>query len=131
MQPTDENVPLNTAWKIEVTQRDVTYVAIQISTALAGDPRRHFIEKCQHHGNVMWRKAPKNILLCAYFPDIQAVGIQVVNLSECPVLNQFLQFQDSRMISEDVSDHEDSALRRGQFHKVLALLHINGQWLLD
>src|SRR5439155_17876224 len=79
----------------------------------------------------MRRKAPENILLGTDLPDVQTVGIQVVDLSECPVLNQLLQFQDRRMIPENMPNHKDSVLCGGQVDEVLPLLYVNGERLLD
>ena len=70
MQPAHENVGLNPTWELEEAQGDVKYVVIQIGAALAGNTIGSLIEERQHHGDVMRSKAPEDILLGAYFPDV-------------------------------------------------------------
>ena len=131
VQPTDENVRLHAARKIEVAQRDVADTVIEIGAALARDTRRHLVQERQHHGDVVRSKAPQDVLLGPYLSDVETIGIQVVDLSKCAAPNQFLQLQDGRVIPENVPDHENSAVRLGQCHEMLAMLHINGERLLD
>ena len=131
MQPADEHVGLDPTREVEVAQGDVKDVAIQIGSALARDTNRHLVEQRQHHRDVVRGKAPENVLLGANLADVQTVGVEVVDLSEGAVANQLLQLQDRGVISENVSDHEDSALRRREPHQLLAVLHVHGQGLLD
>ena len=94
-----------------MAQRDVADAVIQVSAALAGDARRHLVEERQHHGDVVRSKAPQDVLLGPYLSDIETIGIQIVDLSECAASNQFLQLQDGRVIPQDVPDHQNSAVR--------------------
>ena len=53
----------------------------------------------------MRSEAPQDVFLGAYFADVQTIGVQIVDLSQCAVVNQLLQFQDRRMVPENVSNH--------------------------
>ena len=48
----------------------------------AGDARGHFVQQRQHHGNVVRRKTPQDVFLSPYLADVEAIGIQVVDLSQ-------------------------------------------------
>src|SRR5688572_11051126 len=76
-------------------------------------------------------EAPENVLLGPYLPDVQAVRVEVVDLSESTALNQLLQLQDSRVIPEDVPDHQDSAVCRRDFDEMFSMLDVDGQRLFD
>src|SRR5438132_2728338 len=76
-------------------------------------------------------EAPENIFLSPYLPDVQAVGIQIVDLSECALLNQRLQLQDRRVIPENVADHENPAPRGGRSKGFLPCSPTTARRLLD
>src|SRR5688572_1180417 len=101
MQPAYENVALHSAWEIEVAQGNVKDVAIQIGAAFARNTSGDLIQQRQHHGNVMRGKAPKDVLLRPYLPDVETVGIQIVYLSQHSLLDQILQLHDGGMISQN------------------------------
>src|SRR5260370_24829616 len=129
MQPADENVSLDPAWEFEMAQCNVWDSAIQVRTTLAGNTSGHFIEERQHHRDIVRSKTPKYILLRPYFPHVQTIGIQIVDFSKSAVLYQLLEFQDCRMLSENVSNHQNLVLGLSQFHELLAVLNLNSEWL--
>ena len=130
-KPTDEDMCLDAARKFEVAQGDVDNVLVQIGAALAGNLGRHFVEQRQHDRDVVRCKAPENVFLGPNFPDVQTVGIQVIDLTEGSVLNQLLQLQDCRMVAEDVPDHQDPTILLRDPHEIFAMFDVDRQRLFD
>ena len=79
----------------------------------------------------MGGEAPQDVLLGPDFSDIQAVRVQVINLSKSTALNQLLQLQDGRVIPEDMPDHQDPSVRRRELDETFPMLDLDGQRLFD
>src|SRR5580704_10161052 len=131
MKPTDENVGLHSAREFEVAQGDVHDVLVQMGAAVAVNLGRHFVKETQHYRDVMGSEAPENVFLGPDFPYVQAVRVQVVDLTQYAVLDQLLQLHDCRMVAKDVSHHQDPSLLLRHFHELLAMPDIDCQRLLD
>ena len=75
-------------------------------------------------------KAPEDVFLSPYFPNVQPVGVEALNSAQCSVPNELLQFHNRRVIAEDVANHQDSLMFFSQLDQFLAVPDFNRQWLL-
>src|SRR5208283_1594505 len=125
VQPADEDVCAHAAGKFEVTQCDVSDTAVQISAALAGNVRGHFIQQSQDHGDIVRGKTPEDVFFGADFADVEPVGVEIIDLSQMTVLNQLLQLEDRRVVTQDVANHENAAPGLRELHQLFAVLHVD------
>src|ERR1035437_2060812 len=115
MKPAHANVGQNTAREGEMTQRDVGDATAQIVAAFAGYRFRFLAVSAEHHADIVRSKAPEDVFLGPDLAHIEAVRIDVLDAAEGAAIDQFLQFPDSRVGSEDVADHQDAAILAGEF----------------
>src|SRR6266540_7495897 len=78
----------------------------------------------------MRRKRPEDVLLPPDLPQIEAIGIDVLNPPQFPAVYKFLELEDGRVIPEEMPDHQNplsfarqirqrSALRDRQAERLL------------
>ena len=61
----------------------------------------------------MRREAPQNIFFAPHLAEVQPVRIDVLNLAERSAADDFSQFQERRVVLQEVADHQDKALVLG------------------
>src|SRR5271156_1922225 len=82
VQPADENMSLYSARKLQCAQSCVHDWGIQVASALrrgdGGSLRQHLDD----HGDIVGREAPQYVFFRTQFAQIQARGINILDLSE-------------------------------------------------
>ena len=71
----------------------------------------------------MRRKTPENVFLNPDLADVQAIGIEVLDLSQLSGINKFFKLDDCGMILKDMAHHEDQLVVLCQFHEFLSLFY--------
>src|SRR5688572_19251178 len=51
-------------------------------------------------------KTPENIFFTTNFPEVETIRINVLDAPEFSTINQFFQFENSRMVPEQMTDHK-------------------------
>ncbi len=131
MQPRHMNMRAFAAGEGEVRRRHVGDGAVQVIAAL----RRHAFgllrNQSENHRHVMRRERPKRVFFAPDAAEIEAVGIDVLQPSERALAHHLFQFQEGRMILQQMADHEPPVAPLGQLDKNLGLAHIERQRFLD
>src|SRR4029079_7350814 len=96
-----EDVPLYAAREAEVGHGHVGDTGREIGAAGAGNALRLLAQQRQHHGDVVRREAPENVLLVADLADVQAVRINVLDAAQRAGAYQLAQLQDPRGVLQD------------------------------
>ena len=126
MQPAHKDVGFHTVPKLQSTQRGVHNGRIQVTTALSrrkeGVLRPGYTE---NHGNVVWGKAPQNVLFGTELSEIQARRVDILDFSEMALLDQSVELDDCRVVFENMAQPSAPRLVRSrQFDKLLAFIRI-------
>src|SRR5262245_6232846 len=79
----------------------------------------------------MRREAPQYVFFAANPSKIQAVRIEILEPSEASLANQFFELQESRMVLQQVSDHQPAIEAFRKRHQFFGLIESQGKWLFD
>ena len=77
----------------------------------------------------MGRKGPEDVFLPPYFSEVQAIGVYVVDPPQVPRHHQRFKRDESRMIFEQMADHEHPALGFCDIDELPALVFVQNQRL--
>src|SRR5258708_31173664 len=131
VQPADEVMRCDAACKVTACKRYVGHIGVEIVAAVRRHRSRLFAKEIQNCGNIVRRETPKNILLCAKFSEIQARGIDVLNLAEVAFTNKRFQHLNRGVVLKQVPDHQDAAVLPGKLVELLCMFHVKGKRLFD
>jgi len=70
----------------------------------------------------MGSKAPQDIFLRPQFAQVEARGMDVLKSSEFTITDEPAQFQNRRMVLQDVAHHEDPVAFRCQLYELPTFL---------
>ena len=123
VQPRNEHVGFHPAREGQQADGHVRDALMEIVAALSMHGVRHLLQQAQNHADVMRCEGPEDVLFATDFPEVQAVGVDILNPAQFPVVEERFQLQHCGMVPEEMPDHEDSAALLRQLHERLARFH--------
>ena len=82
VQPGDKDMGLEAGGKLQVGHCHVGVLAQQVIAADGLDPGGKFAGQAKDHGKIVGGKRPECIFLASEFPEIEPVGIDVIDAAE-------------------------------------------------
>ena len=79
----------------------------------------------------MRTEAPERVLVGAELAEVEALGVQVVDVAEVALFDQVGELADPGVATEQVPDHQGQVALGGQGHDALSQGRVLGQRLLD
>ena len=73
-------------------------------------------------------ETPEDIFLRTDFADAQAIGVDILYLSQATLINECLQFNHRVMILENMAHHQDPGILRRQRDQILPFTDLQGEW---
>ena len=84
----------------------------------------------QEHRHVVRPQAPERVLIGAQLPQVQAIAVDVVDLSKVAAVSQVLERLDPGVVLQQMPDHQQSPGLLGRLHRALGIGHRLSQRLL-
>src|SRR5437762_1708665 len=75
MEPADKNVRADAALEKQIGHGHVSDASLEVATARCADRDRLGAHQSRDDRNIVWSKAPKDVLLLAYFSQVQPIGV--------------------------------------------------------
>src|SRR5262249_62322754 len=110
VQPAHEDVGAHAAVEKEVGDGHVGDVRLQVCAAGGADLQRQVADQAQDDRDVVRGEAPQDVLLAANLPQIEAIGVNVLERAELAAADAAVQFDDFRGVFEEVAAHQLPAL---------------------
>ena len=115
----------------EVAEDDVldpvAHVALADGTGLDG----LLVRQSQHDRYVVCAERPQRVLVRPQLAEVEAVGVDVVDLAELTRVGDLLQLLNAGVVFEQVPHHQDPPRRPRRLRHLLGLCRRLGQRLFD
>ena len=131
VEPGEVQVGRQAGREAEEPEDDVLHAAAHVGLTARLDLVRLLLGQVQHDGDVVGAERPQRVLVGAQLPEVQAVGVDVVDVAELTVGGDPLEHRDARVVLEQVTDHEDPVRRGGRGDGPLGVGDGLGERLLD
>src|SRR5262249_17731321 len=129
VQPADEDVGPDARSEMETGNRDVGKVGRDVAPAATRDLDGKLPRQPKDHGDVGRCETPEGVFLDPDPSEVEAIRVDVVDLTESPLRDQTSQLEDGRMVVEEVTDHQQPTPLLGFGPHARALLVRQGQRL--
>jgi hypothetical protein len=96
--------------KLEIRMNRVRNALLEMSLGSYLYTRWLAISQALNDGNVMRGKAPEYIFLMADFAKIETGGTEMLEFAELVACQEFLYFQNGRVVFENVTNHKNTLL---------------------
>ena len=131
VEPRYKDVRLLAARESQVRRRHVGDRPVQEIAADGLDLHRLGADERKDHRYVVWREGPEDVLLAPDLSEVEAVRIDILQPSEPALAYEVAQLQERRVVLQEVPDHEAPVEPLGEGAKLLRLLDLQRQRLLD
>src|SRR6185436_967180 len=131
VEPGHLHVGHHTGFEGEIEEDDVFDAALEIGPALSTQGHRHLAQQKQGDGDVVRAKAPQRIFVRPDLSEVDALGIEIVQVSQLALFQHLLQPLDHRVVLEQVPYQDRDVAFLGFFRELLGIRHSQGKWLLD
>jgi hypothetical protein len=129
MEPAHENMALDAVPELQRGHGRVIDLRAEICAAKTGHPKGLFTQEHQQHRDVVGGEAPEDVLLGPELADVEAVGVDVLDLAQDAGPDELLELQHRGMVLEEVAHHQDAPLAPGGLNQVLSLANGQGEGL--
>jgi hypothetical protein len=104
---------------------------VQIIRASGIHRFRGISDQGQDHGDIVRCKTPQNVLFPPHLPEVEPIGIDILQPAKIAPIHELFQLQECRVILQQVTDHKASVDFFGESTKRFCLLRIKGEGFLD
>ena len=115
----------------QVRRRHVGDRPVQEIAADGLDLHRLGADERKDHRHVVWGEGPQDVLLAPDLSEVEAARIDILQPSEPALAHEVAQLQERRVVLQDVPDHEAPVEPLGEGAKLLRLLDLQRQRLLE
>ena len=115
----------------DVGEDDVLDAVADVGLAAGGDLAGVAVGQLEQHRDVVRTEAPERVLVGAELAEVEALGVQVVDVAEVALFDQVGELADPGVVTEQVPDHQGQVALGGQGHDALSQGRVLGQRLLD
>ena len=105
--------------------------ALLVGLAAGGELERLLVGQVQHDRDVVRAERPERVLVGAQLPEVEPVGVDVVDVAELAGGRDLLELGHARVVLEQVADHQGPARPLGGGDGPLGLLDGLRERLLD
>jgi aspartate kinase len=96
-------MPAYTAGEQHLSHCDIINSGIDVTASVTVQGDGRFVQQGENNGDVVRRKAPKNIFFRSDSTDVQTVGVDISNTAQLTGIDDLFQAYESRMIVQNVS----------------------------
>src|SRR6202158_953682 len=131
IQPAQVNVRHDAVFKEETKENHIFDTGLDIALSTnAHIGGKHFQHE-QYLGDVVRSEAPQCVFILTNAAQVYPLGVDVINLSEFPRLNQTLEAANDQVVFQQVAHHEHAISLVGEFPQLFGLGSAQSDWLLD
>ncbi len=119
-----------TALEVHGGEDHVLHARLKIVPARGGHGLRPCIQELERHREIVRCQGLEGVLLLPDDPEVHALAVQVVDLAQVAGADQVLDVTESRVVEQEMPDHEDEPPLLSQGDEVLGLPGRLGHGLL-
>ena len=130
VEPGDEHVGLEPAGELQVGGGDVRDLLVEIIAAGGHDRLGLFLGQAEDHGDVVWSKAPEDVLFPPDLAEAQAVRVDVVYPPQLAFADELLEPDEGGVVLQEMPHHEDALLLLRDSFKLMGIREAERKGLL-
>src|SRR5918992_3812160 len=88
VEPGNKDMSFDSAREREKAHRHIGNAVMEVVAPLSLHDVRHLSDQSQNHGDVMWRKGPKDVFFSADSSEVEAIRINVTDAAQLAFINQ-------------------------------------------
>src|SRR5690606_21560915 len=131
VEPGDEDVRAHAVVEEQVGDGDVGDVGRDVAAAGGTDLEGRLADEPEDDRDVVGGEAPQGVLLAPHLPEAEAVGVDVADPPQLPVVDEAFERGDGGVVLEHVPNHQHALAAPGGVDEPGAVVEGQGQGFLD